>query len=252
MQHERRDAAGTARISLVVTLLLLVVLGVGLIGVSPLALDVFHGSTTHWDRLSSIGQTYGAASAVLSVLAMIGVAMTLVLQARESRAIRLQAIRESHSKLMEMAMESPDLNEVWGPSGLSDPFVLQRQNMYANMILSQWQMSYETRMLTDEHLRLLVTEFLSGTIGREFWVLAREDRLSTSDTRRLRRFHAIVEEEYRRVRDSPAIPPPSPGPRAGNRRWQRSLTLGATAVGLGVAARVIWRIRQRVGERRGG
>lgn len=46
-------------------LILVVVLSVSLIGVSPLALDVFRGSTSHWDRLSSIGQTYGAASAVL-------------------------------------------------------------------------------------------------------------------------------------------------------------------------------------------
>jgi hypothetical protein len=38
-----------------VTLTLVVVLGIGLIGASPLALDIFHGSTSHWDRLSSIG-----------------------------------------------------------------------------------------------------------------------------------------------------------------------------------------------------
>jgi hypothetical protein len=246
MRRGRRGASGTARISLVVTLLLLVLLGIGLIGISPLALDVFHGSTNHWNRLSSIGQTYGAASAVLSVLAVIGVAITLVLQARESRAIRLQAIRESHSKLLEMAMEDPDLNEVWGPSGLSDPFVLQRQNMYANMILSQWQMSYETRTLSDEHLKLLVTEFLSGTIGREFWVLARKDRLSTSDTRRLRRFHTIIDDEYQRVRDRPAIPPSSSQPLVANRRCRchRALAVGAVAVGLGVAARALRRRRR--------
>lgn len=37
----RRGAPRSARISLVVTLLLVVVLSVGLIGVSPLALDAF-------------------------------------------------------------------------------------------------------------------------------------------------------------------------------------------------------------------
>jgi Family of unknown function (DUF6082) len=190
----RRGAPRFTRISLVVTLLLVVVLSVGLIGVSPLALDAFHGSTSHWNRLSSIGQTYGAASAVLSVLAIIGVAVTLVLQARDSRALRLQAIRESHTRLLEMVMTDAELNKVWGPSGLSDPFVRQRQNMYANIIISQWEMSYVTRTLTNDHLRLLAAEFLSGTIGREFWALARRARLDTSESKPNRRFHELIDE----------------------------------------------------------
>jgi ABC-type sulfate transport system permease component len=96
----RRGAPGSNRVSLIVILLLIVVLSVGLIGASPLALDTFRGSTSYWNRLSAIGQTYGAASAVLSVLTIIGVAVTLVLQARDSRALRLQAIRESHIRLL--------------------------------------------------------------------------------------------------------------------------------------------------------
>lgn len=100
----RRGAPRSSRVPLIV-ILLIVVLSIGLIGASPFALDAFRGSTSYWNRLSAIGQTYGAASAVLSVLAVIGVAVTLVLQARDSRALRLQAIRESHIRLLEMAMK---------------------------------------------------------------------------------------------------------------------------------------------------
>lgn len=239
----RRGASRSARISLVVTLLLVVVLCVGLIGISPLALDAFHGSTSHWNRLSSIGQTYGAASAVLSVLAVIGVAITLVLQARDSRAIRLQAIRESHTRLLEMAMRDPELNKVWGPSGLSDPFVLQRQNMYANMIISQWEMSYATRTLTDGHLKLLAAEFLSGTIGRDFWSLARRARLDTSESKLNRRFHEIIDEEYQRLQNTPAIPPPEPGGLSNHetRSRRNSLVIAAAILGLGVIIRLVRR-----------
>lgn len=239
----RRGAAASSKVSLVVILLLIVVLSVGLIGASPLALDAFHGSTSHWNRLSAIGQTYGAASAVLSVLAVIGVAVTLVLQARDSRSLRLQAIRESHIRLLEMAMNDPELNKVWGPSGLSDPFVQQRQNMYANMILSQWEMSYATRSLTDDHLRLLAAEFLSGTIGREFWALARQARLDTSESKLNRRFHELIDEEYQRSLTTPALPPPEPGTpsRAGGHRQWGPLVTGAAIVGLGVVIRSIRR-----------
>ena len=62
----RRGAPGASRVSLIVILLLTVVLSVGLIGASPLALGAFRGSTGHWNRLSAIGQTYGAASRPLS------------------------------------------------------------------------------------------------------------------------------------------------------------------------------------------
>ncbi|WP_433177405.1 DUF6082 family protein [Actinoallomurus sp. CA-150999] len=239
----RRGAPRSARISLVVTLLLVVVLSVGLIGVSPLALDVFHGSASHWNRLSSIGQTYGAASAVLSVLAVIGVAVTLVLQARDSRAIRLQAIRESHTRLLEMAMNDPELNKVWGPSGLSDPFVQQRQSMYANMIISQWEMSYATHSLTDDHLRLLAAEFLSGAIGRDFWALAHRARLDTSESKLNRRFHEIIDKEYQRLLSTPAISPPEPGELSNNdgRRSWHPLAIGAAIVGIGVIVRFIRR-----------
>ena len=40
-----------------VLLLLLAVVAVALIDISPIALDVFHGATGKWERLSFIGQT---------------------------------------------------------------------------------------------------------------------------------------------------------------------------------------------------
>jgi hypothetical protein len=243
-----RRATRPVRASLTITLILIVVLGVGLIGVSPLALSVFGGATGHWERLSYIGGTYGAASAILSVLAVIGVAVTLVQQGRESRAARLHAIRDNHNHLIEMAMGDPELNKVWGPGGLGDPFVDQRQSMYANMIVSQWQMSYETRSLTETHLRFLAREFFAGTIGREFWRVAREDRLSTSENRRIRRFHLILDEEYQASLATPAIPPPEPAPVASahtgaRHRISRVLLAGAAAAGVVALVRVIRRVR---------
>ncbi len=185
---------------------------------------------------------------MLSVLAVIGVAVTLVLQARDSRALRLQAIRESHTRLLEMAMNDSELNKVWGPSGLSDPFVQQRQSMYANMIVSQWEMSYATRSLTDDHLKLLAAEFLSGTIGRDFWALAREARLSTSESKLIRRFHEIIDEQYEGLLNTPAVSPPEPtepdsAESAKRRRW-RPIVAGAAIAGLGAAIRSVRRSRK--------
>ena len=61
---------------------------VGLLAIvapSPLALTALLNFKLNWSRLSSIGQTYGAVSALLSSLAISGIAISLLYQARDSR-----------------------------------------------------------------------------------------------------------------------------------------------------------------------
>lgn len=189
-----------------VGLLFVVLVAIGLIGASPLALTAFNGAANRWQRLSFIGQTYGAASAVLSVLAVIGVAATLVFQARESKAAREQAIRDSNTELLRMAMDDPDLNECWGASAIGGSFRQQRQRMYVNLILSQWEMAYETRALGEKHLRAMAGGLFSGPIGHDFWRIAREGRIATAESKRARRFQHILDEEYHRA--SPGVASP--------------------------------------------
>jgi hypothetical protein len=65
------------------TLTLIVVSLIGTLGIvflSPLALTWLpEDDGPDWSKLSNIGQTYGAASAVLAVLALAGVAVSLLL-----------------------------------------------------------------------------------------------------------------------------------------------------------------------------
>jgi hypothetical protein len=93
----------------VITLILVLVMVIGLIGISPLAVDGFGRATTRWERLSFIGQTYGAAWATLAVLALTGVVATLVFQARETRLAREEARRAAIGELLRMAMDDPEL-----------------------------------------------------------------------------------------------------------------------------------------------
>src|SRR5881227_922280 len=112
MPRPRRRAAQGA---LTLLLLLIAMTAVALIGVSPIALGVFNGDTRHWERLSFIGQTYGAASALISVLALVGIVVTLTYQAREVKLSREEARRQAIGDLLKMAMEDTDLDECWGP-----------------------------------------------------------------------------------------------------------------------------------------
>lgn len=235
-----------SRTSLAVVFVLAVAVAASLVGLSPLVLDVFRGGSNYWERLSFIGQTYGAASALLSVFAIIGVTATLIYQAREVKVAREEARRSAMGDLLKMAMEDPDFNECWGPTGLDEPFKDQRQHMYVNMILSQWQVAYETGALGDKRLRAIAAEMFLGRVGRKFWADAREIRLATTENRRARRFHEVLDEAYRSVEHlpipNPAPPAPSeedrpePSPRRRPRRpWAPSVLcflLGAAAAAI--------------------
>lgn len=204
-----RGNRGGKRLSLAIIFALLAAVSASLVGLSPLMLDVFRGGSGYWERLSFIGQTYGAASALLSVFAIIGVTVTLIYQAREVKVAREEARRNAIGDLLKMAMEDPDFNECWGPTGLDESFKDQRQHMYVNMILSQWQMSYETGALGEKRLRVIAEEMFLGRVGRKFWKDAREIRLATTENKRAQRFHEVLDEAYQKVVHLP-IPNPIP------------------------------------------
>lgn len=230
---------------LAVTLLLIVLLAIGLIALSPVALGLYEGATSEWERLSFIGQTYGAASAILSVLALIGVVVTLRLQARDAKLAREEARRQAIADLLKMAMDDPDLSECWGPTGLSDPLKVQRQQIYLNLIVSEWRQSYESKALPERRLRAISNEMFRGEAGRGYWRAARDHRLSTSGSRAERRFHEILDEEYRRALPAPAVVPSSDDPRpervSSTRKIRRTLGWGVAGAGVVAAAWVLRR-----------
>jgi hypothetical protein len=208
-QGNRRAAT---RLSALIIASLVALLGLALIGLSPLALRFFRGATGQWERLSFIGQTYGAASAVISVLALGGVVLTLSYQARETKRAREETRRQAVSDLLKMAMTDPDLDECWGPVPEPDDPKSRKQQLYTNMIVAAWEMSYETGATPERRLRYNANELFRGQVGQDFWRNARESRLTTSANRRERRFHKILDEEYWRAVNS--SPPGSPARRA--------------------------------------
>lgn len=131
----KHPAHDRGRSYLPVLVVLLIVLAVAVVGVSPLALSWFTELPQNWEQLSLVGQTYGAASAVLAGLALLGIAATLALQIREMRNTREVALRQSNSELLRMAMENPEYLECWGTNFPPDAGRADRQRMYTNMII---------------------------------------------------------------------------------------------------------------------
>ncbi|WP_211302765.1 DUF6082 family protein [Allonocardiopsis opalescens] len=223
--------------------------GIGLTAASPLALDAIGGAVGYWERLSLIGQTYGAAGAFLSVLALVGVVVTLVFQAQENRRAREETRRQAMAGLLMMAIEDPDLDACWGPVPPDEDVRERRRQLYLNMIVSQWEMSFETRSLPEARLRPIAREMFEGAPGRRFWERAGKVRLETSDSRLTRRFHEILDEEYRRAR---LAVPPEPVPSEPGRSATPALRPAAVAGVLAGAAAAVGALAVVVRRLRGG
>jgi hypothetical protein len=221
---------------------------------SPLALKRL-GSIPglDWTQLSYIGQTYGAASALLTGLALIGVVGSIAFQARAIQADREQASRGHHAHLVEMALEDPAYQRCWG----SDPRAHAssndyRQQVYLNLIMTYWERDYVLGGFHERALRYAAARLFCGEAGRRFWADAGEVRAETSDTRRARRFCRIIDEEYQKAvaLGPPAVsaeePPPTPSNKDQQAKAPRpafkmgsALLLGA--VGGAVLSKFLWR-----------
>jgi hypothetical protein len=154
-----------------ISIMALVVGGIFLILISPMGLRLISTAKgINWARLSSIGQTYGAISAVISGVALAGIAVSLFLQARELDLTREQMFRTYHLDLVRFSIENPSFISSWGyvpteGSSLDDV----RRVGYTNMIVSFWSTSYVTRRLDESELQLNFAQMFKGEVGRNYW-----------------------------------------------------------------------------------
>jgi Family of unknown function (DUF6082) len=255
--HKRRRYRPTVRSpgrTVVLTaILLLVIVAMGLVAVSPLALSALDsGDDVDWNRLSDIGQTYGAVSAIIAAIALLGVAISLVIQSREASAVRKNARRVHHIELMRMAMDDPDYMACWGPY-LTDSFAAERQYTYVNLVVAHWYAEYQVGEMSDGLLKATAISVFASAPGRHYWQNAAAFWRDNAEGRRGRRFHGLLDEAYREATRKPPSQPPvevsrpaaAPAP-AGDRR---RVGLLATVGGGVVAVLVVRAIRRVVGRR---
>ncbi|WP_033341109.1 DUF6082 family protein [Catenuloplanes japonicus] len=163
-----------------------------------------------WSRLSNIGQAYGLASAIFSVLAVTGVAVSLAYQSHGIVVQRDQDISDAHSRLLMLVLSDP---ETYGPV-LSDraqrmSVIEYKRYVFVTLVLRLALSGYETGHSNEYSLR---NEVFSGlfrrSVGRDHWRDSRKFWLSASQPIH-RRFAHIADEEYRAaIAHGPALPMP--------------------------------------------
>jgi hypothetical protein len=164
---------------------------------SPLAIyDLVAVHHTNWERLSYVGQTYGAVSALLDALALAGVVVSVLLQVRESALSRVQADRSRHFDLIRMAMEDPLLMQAFHSLSHSDE--ASRLNAYFSLLIKNLQMMWDSRDIEEDELRANLADLLVTEAGWRYWQEFCHVRMALfTDRRRQQQFIQIIDEVSR-------------------------------------------------------
>ncbi|MEV0840940.1 DUF6082 family protein [Actinocatenispora sera] len=188
---------GAARTAARVALWVFVgVAALGLVALSPLLIwPLLHAHTdADWRRLGAVGDTYGGVAAIVSGVALLGVAGSLVLQRRQSRIEREYAFREYHREMLRMSMDDPALAACWGPQ--RDTGLAVDVHFYVTLMIGYWHAGWLVGAFNEQRLRLSLRTFFAGDIGRRSWREHDSQRM-IGRSRRSRRFFRMVEQEYR-------------------------------------------------------
>jgi hypothetical protein len=145
--------------------------------VSPLLLLV-PGATldVSWQELTNIGQSYTGIAAVLSAAALIGIAVSIRIQAEQSRLLSRQLTREMQFNLLYLAMGDPQYSSVFQLDTMS--IVQDHDSFRKSVFRTQWlrylEFAYLSGELLDKELRIVLErEFFSNAENRLWWSQAR-------------------------------------------------------------------------------
>ncbi|MGW7385298.1 DUF6082 family protein [Streptomyces sp. NPDC054794] len=167
-----------------------------------LAIGQLH--TRDWARLSDVAATYGDIATVFSMLALAGVAASLILQARDTTVNRELTHRSMHSDLLSKALDDPELRACWGTITGDDE--QDRQHIYTNLIFSFWRSMFEIGMIGEGELKALSAQIFSAPPGRRYWTLVAEHHRHHHVSDRDRRFTEILDQEHERAMANLASP----------------------------------------------
>jgi hypothetical protein len=163
--------------------------------------------TVNWARLNEIGQSYTGVSAIVSAAALIGVTISLRLQARQTELLQQQTARQFQFEILRMASGNPAFSPVMVAALPADDRSHEafQLHVFQVQVLRFFEYSYLSDQYSDSSLEhILEHEFFPAAPNQQWWSRVRSYWLAESRAGRSRRFIEIVE----RVYASTEPPPP--------------------------------------------
>ncbi|MBY8863974.1 DUF6082 family protein [Nocardia sp. CA2R105] len=214
--------------------------GLAVVLLSPLVLWVLAKAPgVNWSQLQQVSQTYGATSTILSALALVGVAVSVFLQVRQSRAGATEATNRFRLELVKLAADEPTTYlPCLGMPKDGQTTDAARQQLFTLLWMQHQFLGFQAGAVDEFALRSDVLAWLfRGEVGREYWAEARHHWLQEGPgrTRTHVRFARITDEEYElAIASGPATVPriptqegfPAPAPPSANsiKYWRPAAT----------------------------
>jgi hypothetical protein len=181
--HRRVTQAAVLAAAVVASCLL-----VGVV-VVPIVL-LYRADQSTLERWSLIGQAVEPVGIFYSGAALFAVLIALALQRRQLRtqAIELSAalreqersseisLRQLHNDLIKMAIDDPELADVWPPMAPGVPE--GRQDHYCNLILNLQKVAYEAGTIERAELESVLRYLMTSPAVYSFWTKARAARVT--------------------------------------------------------------------------
>jgi hypothetical protein len=168
--------------------------------------------TVNWGRLNEIGQSYTGVSAIVSAAALVGVTISLRLQARQTELLQQQTARQFQFEILRMASDNPAFAPVMVAALPADDRSHEafKLHVFQVQVLRFFEYSYLSDQYSDSSLEhILEHEFFPAAANQQWWGRVRGYWLTESKTGRSHRFIEIVDRAYA------ATESPPPGPTTG-------------------------------------
>jgi len=223
--------------------------GLSLVVLSPFGLSALAKvGERDWQRLSEIGQTYGAVSALLAALALGGVAVSINQQRQAAQVDREHVFRAVNLELTRMMLEHPDLMGSYASTIGARSVSEQRLNLYCNQQVLALEMGFEIGALNEPYLVETARELFGSPTSRDWWARVRDAKRATAMSGRQHRVLDILDDEWARAptsddRQRPAARSPRPSTVLAGAPWLRSHA--RTTAGLVAAGALLVALRRR-------
>jgi hypothetical protein len=146
--------------------------------------------------MSDTSAVIAVISTLISSIALVGVMIGLLMQQRQLRISRLQAMRATHVELIRMGMDHPELWADPTDSLAPDTESVRRWGLL-NWQIQHLKFGYTIGSTTEAEIRNQCSQLFKVASRREWWALTRNDYLIGATSRRARRFFAAVDDEHR-------------------------------------------------------
>jgi hypothetical protein len=165
---------------------------------SPLLFVVIARQTSQWAELADVGSAYGGVAAVLSGVALVGIALSLLFQWRQTVSSQILALRQQHFELIRLSIDDPRLLGHQQPANDAE---LALRRLHCNLWVAHWAMLWDLHQCDEGYLRQVAAVLFSDPTARAWWQ-ASGPTWSAKPNRRRQRFAEVLTSECVRRAES--------------------------------------------------